>query len=79
MSLSNVKILQNVKINNPLQFLEAIASIVYIHTNYVPTKFAGTTAPVSVVPTKFIETAFPTIIAETLNKYACQHTDLENL
>ena len=49
MSANNVKILQVVKINYTLEYLEAIAYIVYMHTNYVPTKVAGTTVPASVV------------------------------
>ena len=64
MSANNFKILQVVKIYHTLLFLEAIASIVYMLTNYVPTKISGKTDPASVVGTMFIASVVPTRLVE---------------
>ena len=60
MSANNVKIPQVVKIYYTLSSLEAIAYIVYMHINYVPTKVAGTTVPSSAVGTMVIVSVVPT-------------------
>ena len=65
MSANNVKILQVVKMYYTLSVLEAIASMVYMHTNYVPTKVAGTTIPASVVGTMVIASVVPISLVGT--------------
>ena len=73
---NRVKILQVVKINYTLSFLEAIVSIVYMLTNYVPKKVSGTTTVpasvvgtiviASVVPIRLVRTAVPASVVGTM-------------